>query len=66
MRAGRRCPADINGRDNLMKSSWLVVLLALALGGCFSFSSSDPPPPSKTTIVVPQGSTATCSPSPCQ
>jgi hypothetical protein len=44
-----------------MKLSWLVVLAALALGGCLSFSSSDPQPPNKTTVVVPQGSTVTCS-----
>jgi hypothetical protein len=43
-----------------------VLVLPLALAGCLSFSSSDPPPPNKTTVVVPQGSTATCSPSPCQ
>jgi hypothetical protein len=57
--------------ENLMKSSWLVVLLALALGGCLSFSSSNPPPPNKTTVVVPPGSTTTTvcsngSPPPCQ
>jgi hypothetical protein len=50
-----------------MKSSWLPLLLALALGAC-SYSSSDPRPPKQTTIVVPQGSTVTCangSPPPC-
>jgi hypothetical protein len=49
-----------------MKLSWFLVLLPLALGGCFSFSSSNPPPPNHTTVVVPQGSATTCSPAPCQ
>jgi hypothetical protein len=44
-----------------MKLSWIIVLLALGLGGCLSFSSSDPNPPNKTTVVVPPGSTVTCS-----
>jgi hypothetical protein len=36
---------------------FLVLPLALALGGCLSFSSSSPSPPaSNTTIVVPPGS----------
>ena len=43
-----------------MRISRLIILLPLALGGCFSFSSSNPPPPNHTTVVVPQGSTATC------
>ena len=44
-----------------MRLSWFVVLLPLALGGCFSFSSSNPSPPAGNTYVVPQGSTVVCS-----
>lgn len=41
-----------------MRLALLVLLLPLALGGCFSFSSSNPPPPAhNTTIIVPPGST---------
>jgi hypothetical protein len=49
-----------------MKKLLLAVLLPLSLGGCLSFSSS--PPPKNTTVVVPQGSSVTCSngqPGPC-
>ena len=42
-----------------MRLSWLVILLPLALGGCFF--TNPPPPAAHTTIVVPQGSTVTCS-----
>ncbi len=38
--------------------SLAVVLLPLALGGCFSFSSSNPSPPNHTTVVVPQNQPA--------
>ncbi|HVB68611.1 MAG TPA: hypothetical protein VNE67_12230 [Acetobacteraceae bacterium] len=51
-----------------MRLSWLVILLPLALGGCF-VTNPPPPPPAHTTIVVPQGSTVTCSDGsapPCQ
>jgi hypothetical protein len=39
----------------------IVVLLPLALGGCFSVSSDPRPPANNTTIVVPPGSTVVCS-----
>jgi hypothetical protein len=45
----------------------IAVVVPLALGGCLSFHEN-PPPPKNTTIVVPPGSTVTCSPgstSPC-
>jgi len=49
-----------------MQRSFLVaLLLPLTLAGCLSFSSS-PQPDNKTTVVVPQGSTVVCNPSPCQ
>ncbi|HVZ07443.1 hypothetical protein [Rhodopila sp.] len=35
----------------------LLLLLALPLGGCLSFSSAPPP---RTTVVVPPGSAVTC------
>jgi hypothetical protein len=41
-----------------MKKLLIVVLIPLGLGGCLSFSSSSPP---RTTVVVPPGSTVTCS-----
>ena len=44
-----------------MRVSWIAVLVPLALGGCLSFSSTNPSPPANTTVVVPQGSTTTCS-----
>jgi hypothetical protein len=50
-----------------MRLSWLVILLPLALGGCFVTTPA--PPPAHTTVVVPQGSTVTCSDGsapPCQ
>lgn len=49
-------------------ASGLLVLLSLpGLAGCISFSSSDSsPPPNSRTIVVPPGTTVTCSPAPCQ
>jgi hypothetical protein len=43
-----------------MKKLMLVVLIPLGLGGCLSFHDSSPPP-RNTTIVVPPGSTVTCS-----
>jgi hypothetical protein len=49
-----------------MKKLLLVALIPLSLGGCLSFSDSTPP--RNTTIVVPPGSTVTCSngaPGPC-
>jgi hypothetical protein len=49
-----------------MKKLLLAVLVPLSLGGCLSFHES--PPPAKTTIVVPPGSTVSCSngqPGPC-
>ncbi|MDR3529447.1 MAG: hypothetical protein P4L90_02655 [Rhodopila sp.] len=49
-----------------MKKLLLVVLIPLGLGGCLSFHEN--PPPAKTTVVVPPGSTVTCSngqPGPC-
>ncbi len=48
-----------------MKKLLIVVLIPLSLGGCLSFSSSSPP---RTTVVVPPGSTVSCSdgsPGPC-
>jgi hypothetical protein len=48
------------------RSRFAALLMPFVLAGCLSFSSSDPPPPNKTTVVVPQGSTVTCSPSPCE
>jgi hypothetical protein len=54
----------------IMIRTTLALLLTLALGGCFSFSSSNPPPPQEgTTVVVPPGSSAVCSnglPPPCE
>jgi hypothetical protein len=41
-----------------MKKLLIAVVLPLSLAGCLSFSSSEPP---KTTVVVPPGSTVTCS-----
>ncbi|MDE2005261.1 MAG: hypothetical protein KGI51_01740 [Rhodospirillales bacterium] len=53
-----------------MRFTWMVLLLPLALGGCFSFSSTDPTPPQRnTTVVVPPGSQAICADGtapPCQ
>jgi hypothetical protein len=49
-----------------MKKLLLVALIPLGLGGCLSFQGS--PPPAKNTIVVPPGSTVSCSngqPGPC-
>jgi len=49
-----------------MRKLLVVALLSLGLGGCLSFH--DNPPPAKSTIVVPPGSTVTCSngqPGPC-
>ena len=43
-----------------MRKLFLVALIPLGLGGCFSFHESAPPP-KNTTIVVPPGSTVTCS-----
>jgi hypothetical protein len=37
----------------------LALVVPLALGGCFSYSDTSTPP-QHTTIVVPQGSTVTC------
>jgi hypothetical protein len=50
-----------------MKKLLLVALIPLGLGGCLSIHS-DPTPPRNTTVVVPPGSTITCSngmPGPC-
>jgi hypothetical protein len=44
-----------------MRLPWLVALLLLTLAGCVSLSSSNPPRPNDTTVVVPPGSTVTCS-----
>ena len=38
----------------------LVAVIPLGLGGCLSFHEN-PPAPRNTTIVVPPGSTVTCS-----
>ena len=44
-----------------MRLSWLILLLPLALAGCFSFSSSNPSPPRHdTTVIVPQGTRPVC------
>ena len=37
-----------------MRQLFLVVLSALALAGCISFSSSNPTPPPSSTVVVPR------------
>jgi hypothetical protein len=53
-------------RIERMTKVLLAVLLPLALGGCISLH--DNPTPKSTTIVVPPGSTVTCSngmPGPC-
>jgi hypothetical protein len=42
-----------------MKKLLLTALIPLGLGGCISYSDS-PPAPRSTTIVVPPGSTVTC------
>jgi uncharacterized protein YceK len=50
-----------------MRKILLICVLPLGLSGCLSFSSDTPP--KNTTIVVPPGSTVTCSngqPAPCQ
>jgi hypothetical protein len=50
-----------------MKKLLLAALIPLGLGGCLSFQGSSAPP-RNTTIVVPPGSTVTCSngmPGPC-
>ncbi|HEY0184795.1 MAG TPA: hypothetical protein VGC09_18495 [Rhodopila sp.] len=49
-----------------MKKILLTALIPLSLAGCLSFSDSAPP--RNTTVVVPPGSTVTCSngmPGPC-
>jgi hypothetical protein len=49
-----------------MRKLLLAVLIPLSLGGCLSFHEN--PPPQNTTVVVPPGSTVTCSnglPGPC-
>ncbi len=43
-----------------MRKLLLVVMIPLGLGGCLSFHEN-PPAPKNTTIVVPPGSTVTCS-----
>lgn len=43
-----------------MRKLLLVALIPLGLGGCLSIHDN-PPPARNTTIVVPPGSTATCS-----
>jgi hypothetical protein len=51
-----------------MSKLLLVALIPLGLAGCLSFSDSSPPQPTHTTIVVPPGSSVTCSngqPAPC-
>lgn len=46
--------------------AFVSLLPLLGLAGCISFSSSDSsPPPNSRTIVVPAGTTVTCSPTPC-
>jgi hypothetical protein len=50
-----------------MRKLLLVALIPLSLGGCLSYTDTSPPPRS-TTVVVPPGSTITCSngmPGPC-
>ena len=44
-----------------MKKVLLAVLIPLSLGGCLSFSGTSSPPPTHTTVVVPPGSTISCS-----
>jgi hypothetical protein len=49
-----------------MKKLLLAALIPLSLGGCLSFHEN--PPPARSTVVVPPGSTVTCSngmPGPC-
>jgi hypothetical protein len=51
-----------------MKKLLLAALIPLGLGGCLSFHGSSSTPPRNTTIVVPPGSTVSCSngmPGPC-
>jgi hypothetical protein len=55
----RECVVVLKGIHR-MKKLLLVVLVPLSLGGCLSFHESAPPP-KNTTIVVPPGSTVTCS-----
>lgn len=43
-----------------MKKFLLVALISIGLGGCLSYTET-PYPPRNTTIVVPPGSTVTCS-----
>jgi hypothetical protein len=54
-------------RITRMKKLLLVALIPLSLGGCLSVHEN-PPQPRNTTVVVPPGSTVTCSngmPAPC-
>jgi hypothetical protein len=51
-----------------MRKLLLVAFIPLGLGGCISFHENPSPPKTTTTIVVPPGSTVTCSngqPGPC-
>jgi hypothetical protein len=43
-----------------MRKLLLVALIPLGLSGCLSFHDESPPP-KNTTIVVPPGSTVSCS-----
>lgn len=37
----------------MRSTATLLILAALGLAGCVSFSSSDPSPPARDTVVVP-------------
>ncbi len=45
-----------------------AILLPLSLAGCFSYQDSPPQQPNNTTVIVPPGSTVSCTnglPPPC-